>query len=85
MSYDLMTASSLNGRFVAMPMPEWSLYADGHIIAASIVREELNIEARILLDGEVLYRSRHATWAAAAAELVSLRGQWAREGWLEAS
>jgi len=68
-----------------LPAPAWSLYGDGHVIAAAIVRDEPNIEARITLDGQPLYRSRHATWASAAAELVALRGQWAREGWLEAS
>jgi hypothetical protein len=69
----------------ALPTPAWSLYGDGHVIAAAIVLDEPNVEARITLDGQVLYRSRHATWASAAAELVALRGQWAREGWLEAS
>jgi hypothetical protein len=69
----------------ALPVPEWSLYVDGHVIAAAIVRDDPNIEAQITLDGQLLYRSRHATLASAAAELVALRGQWAREGWLEAS
>ena len=67
-----------------IPVPAWSLYGDGHVLAAAIVHDEPNIEAHILLDGCLLYRSRHATMAAAAAELVALHGQWAREGWLEA-
>jgi hypothetical protein len=69
----------------ALPAPAWSLYGEGHVIAAAIVRDEPKIETRITLDGQVLYRSRHPTWASAAAELVALRGQLAREGWLEAS
>jgi hypothetical protein len=69
----------------ALPAPAWSLYGEGHVLAAAIVLDEPKIEARITLDGQVLYRSRHATWASAAEELVALRGQWAREGWLEAS
>ena len=68
----------------SIPVPAWSLYGNGHVIAAAIVLDEPNIEARILLDGCVLYRSRHASLASAAEELVALRGQWAREGWLEA-
>ena len=68
-----------------IPVPAWSLYGNGHVIAAAIVRDEPNIEARILLDGCVLYRSRHQSMASAAEELVALRGQWSREGWLEAS
>ena len=65
--------------------PAWSLYGDGHVIAAAIVRADASIEAQVLLDGCLLYRSRHSTWASAAEELVALRGQWAGEGWLEAS
>ena len=70
---------------VSHPVPSWSLYGDGHVIVGAIVRDELVIEAQILLDGRLLYRSRHPTCEAAAAELVALRGQWAREGWIEAS
>jgi len=84
MSYDLTTLVAFTVD-VPLPPPEWSLYGDGHVIAAAIVRNEPNVEARITFDGSVLYRSRHATWASAAAELVALRGQWARDGWLEAS
>jgi hypothetical protein len=84
MSYDLMTSVAFHVE-IPLPVPEWSLYGDGHVLAATIVREEPNVEARILLDGNVLYRSRHATRAAAAAELVALRGQWSRNGWIEAS
>jgi hypothetical protein len=53
------------------------------VLAATIVREHASIEARVLLDGHPLYRSRHTTWASAAEELVALRGQWASDGWLE--
>lgn len=67
------------------PVPAWSLYGNGHVIAAAIVRDHHNVEARILLDGELLYRSRHTTLALAAEELGALRGHWAREGWIEAS
>lgn len=83
MSYDAASplSSVLDGS--QMAVPEWSLHGDGHVIAATIVPGEPTIEARILLDGRLLYRSRHATRAAAAAELVALRGQWAREGWVE--
>jgi hypothetical protein len=61
----------------------WSLYGDGHVLAAAIVHERASIEARVLLDGHPLYRSRHTTWASAAEELVALRSQWASDGWLE--
>ena len=84
MSYDLMTSVAFSVE-IPLPIPEWSLYGAGHVIAATIVRDEPNVEARILFDGKVLYRSRHATRAAASAELVALRGQWARNGWIEAS
>jgi hypothetical protein len=68
------------------PVPEWSLYGDGHVIAGAIVeRDELNIEAQILLDGLLLYRSRHSSRSVAVEELVALRGHWAREGWSGAS
>lgn len=65
--------------------PEWSLYGDGHVIAGAIVRDHVTVEAQILLDGRLLYRSRHPSQAAAEEELVALRGHWAREGWIEAS
>jgi len=63
-------------------VPAWSLYEDGHVIAAAIV-DSPNVEVQILLDGHLLYRSRHATLAAAAEELVQLRWRWARRGWIE--
>ena len=66
----------------SVPAHAWSLYADGHVIAGAIV-DSPNIEAQILLDGQLLYRSRHATLAAAAEELVELRWRWARKGWIE--
>ena len=67
------------------PILAWSLYGAGHVLAAAIVREEPNVEAHILLDGQLLYRSRHSSWSAAAEELVTLRGHWSRERWIEAS
>jgi hypothetical protein len=71
---------------VSLPAPPvWSLYGNGHVIAAAIVRDDLNIEAQILLDGMLLYRSRHATVSSAAEELGALRGQWSRDGWIEPS
>ena len=77
--------TTFSGSDVTAPVPAWSLYGDGHVIAAAIVKDDFIIEARILLDGTLLYRSRHATWASAAEELVALRGHWAREGWIETS
>lgn len=66
-------------------VPEWLLYGDGHVITGAIVeRDEVNIEAQILLDGLLLYRSRHSSRAVAEEELVALRGHWSREGWAEA-
>ena len=79
MSFPLVSVS-LSGDFST---PEWSLRGHGHVIAASIIRGQPKIEARILLDGQPIYRSLHETPAAAAAELVALRGHWAREGWHE--
>jgi len=74
------------GAGVPLPTPPvWSLYGNGHVIAAAIVRDDVNIEARILLDGMLLYRSRHATMSSAAEELGALRGQWSRDGWIEPS
>jgi hypothetical protein len=69
----------------SLPTPAWSLYGDGHVIVAALVCDEPNIEAQIMLDGQVLYRSRHSSLAEAAAELGALRGQLARDGWLETS
>jgi hypothetical protein len=63
---------------------EWTLYDDGHILAGAIVERDANVEAQILLDGQPLYRSRHASRDVAERELVSLRGRWAREGWIAA-
>jgi len=63
---------------------EWALYDAGHVLAGSIVVHDANIEARILLDGQPLYRSRHATRDVAEQELVALRGRWASEGWMPA-
>jgi hypothetical protein len=74
---------SLTTSFAAVPIPKWSLRGDGHVIAASIIEDSPNVEARILLDGRLLYRSRHNSRAAAEQELVALRGHWAREGWID--
>ncbi len=66
-----------------IPAPEWSLYGDGHVIAGAIVERDVTIEAQILLDGTLLYRSRHTSRAVAEEELGALRGQWANEGWID--
>ena len=63
----------------------WSLCRDDHVIRAMIVARDPDVEAQILLDGHVLYRSRHATMALAAEELVVLKGHWGHKGWIEAS
>jgi hypothetical protein len=79
------TDSAWNAAVVLDPAAEWYLYGHGHVLSALIVRDEPRIEARILLDGQLLYRSRHATMASAAAELGSLRGRWTLDGWQEPS
>ena len=63
--------------------PEWSLYGDGHVIAGAIVVSDVHVEAQILLDGALLYRSRHNSHDVARRELMALRGHWANEGWSE--
>ena len=63
--------------------PQWWLRSEGHVLAGVlVVRDHLNIEAQIVLDGTPLYRSRHSTRAIAEEELAELRGQCAREGWI---
>jgi hypothetical protein len=74
-------ANALRGSAV----PRWALYTDGHVIAGAIVQGDPTVETQILLDGQPLYRSRHASRDAAERELTALRGQWAREGWIDAS
>jgi len=67
-----------------MTTPRWWLYSDGHVIAGAIlVRTETNIEAQILLDGALLYGSRHPSRDRAEQELASVRGEWTRGGWNE--
>jgi len=80
MAFQAVHAFTIPDRSVAAHA--WSLYGDGHVIAAALV-DSPNIEAQILLDGQLLYRSRHATLAAAAEELVELRWQWSRKGWID--
>jgi hypothetical protein len=63
--------------------PVWSLYGDGHVIAGTLIVAPLHVEAQILLDGALLYRSRHRSPAVAREELMALRGHWASEGWSE--
>jgi hypothetical protein len=71
-------------QFIAPPVPQWWLHGEGHVIAGAIVeRSTLSIEAQILLDGVPLYRSRHPTRAIAEQELAALRGQCARDGWID--
>jgi hypothetical protein len=68
----------------SMPVLEWSLYTDGHVLAASLVdRDVYTVEAQILLDGQLLYRSRHMSRDVALQELMALRGLWAQDGWSE--
>jgi hypothetical protein len=62
---------------------EWSLFAEGHVVAGAIVVRDALVEAQIRLDGHLLYSARHASRAFAENELVALRGHWAREGWTE--
>jgi len=64
--------------------PRWSLWDHGHMIAGALVEHNPTIEAHILLDGRLLYRSRHTSRDAAEQELLALRGHWTREGWLDA-
>jgi len=67
---------------VALPIPQWWLYSDGHVLAGAVlVRHDLSVEAQILLDGSLVYGSRHASRAIAEGELAALHGQWTREGW----
>jgi len=80
MAFPAVHPNTISDRSV--PVPAWSLYGGGHVIAAAIV-DSPNIEAQILLDGRLLYRSRHTTLAAAAAELVELRWRWSRKGWID--
>jgi hypothetical protein len=69
----------------AMPVVlEWSLYGEGHVLAGTLVALDVNaVEAQILLDGHLLYRSRHMSRDVAREELMALRGHWANEGWSE--
>ena len=65
-----------------VPVPQWKLYSDGHVLSGAIlVRTEVNIEAQILLDGALVYGSRHSSLALAEGELAALRGRCARDGW----
>jgi len=77
--------SVMTARPAAMqPPPEWSLYGGGHVIAATIAAVgDVHFEAQILLDGQLLYRSRHSSRVVAEQELLALRGHWATVGWAE--
>jgi hypothetical protein len=80
----LLRSLPMNQRASLSPVPQWWLHSDGHVLAGAIVvRDNLNIEAQILLDGTLLYGSRHPTRAVAEQELAALRGQCAREGWID--
>jgi hypothetical protein len=61
----------------------WSLYGVGHVLAASIARDDPFVEARILLDGTLIYRSRHASYDEAQREVLALRAQWTGDGWMD--
>jgi len=66
----------------ALPISEWSLRRDGHVIAGTlVVRDPVTVEVQIQLDGAVVYGSRHPNRQAAAEELHALRGRC--EGWLQ--
>ena len=62
------------------PTPQWWVHDDGHVIAGAIVvLEDRQTEAQILLDGALLYRSRHASADRAHHELTLLRRQFDRD------
>lgn len=63
--------------------PEWFLYGHGHVIAGAIIVSDVHVEAQILLDGALLYRSRHKSQDVAREELRALRGHWTNKGWSE--
>jgi hypothetical protein len=68
-----------------IPVPQWWLYHEGHVLAGALVAQgDTGAEAQILLDGARLYGSRHATRAGAEQELSRLRGQCTRDGWIDA-
>jgi len=67
---------------LVQPVPQWWLYNDGHVLAgALLVRDELDIEAQLLLDGSLVYGSRHSSREHAEGELAALRGRCAQDGW----
>jgi hypothetical protein len=53
------------------------------VLAASIARDDPFVEARILLDGTLIYRSRHASYDEAQREVLALRAQWTGDGWMD--
>jgi len=65
------------------PVPQWWMYNhEGRVLSGAIlVRQDAKIEAQLLLDGTVVYGSRHPTRALAEGELAALRGQCAHDGW----
>jgi hypothetical protein len=68
----------------SVPIAQWRLYNEGHTIAGAIVSGEgVQVEAQILLDGLVLYGSRHSSRAVAEQELTALRGRCTRDGWID--
>ena len=67
-----------------MSTPQWWLYNEGHVLAGAIlVRTDTNIEAQILLDGALLYGSRHSSRDRAEQELAAVHGEWTRGGWIQ--
>jgi hypothetical protein len=67
-----------------VPVLQWHLYNEGHMLAGAIVSGDgALVEAQILLDGLVLYGSRHPSRDVAEQELAALRGWCARDGWIE--
>jgi hypothetical protein len=64
--------------------PAWSLRNDENVLAGAIViRDETRVDARLLLNGAVVYESRHSSREIAEGELAALRRQCARDGWIE--
>ena len=66
------------------PVPQWWLHGNGHVISgALVICDHSAIEAQILFDDVVLYRSRHSSRALAEEELAALRNRCTNEGWLD--
>ena len=83
---DNLSPAVTTSPYPGMPLPEWALCCDGHVIVGTIaVRDDFSIEAQIVLDGVPLYRSRHISRMVAEEELMALRGYWESAGWANAA